>query len=110
MKSFLKYRSIRNSLLTTAAVTAMTLPLLASASIPNIAVSYDQAELNSKIGQQRIYNQLKSASRRLCGSTDIRLVGSLRRSNGNEQCYEGTLTAAVQRLDNDGITALHNKS
>ena len=103
MKTRINSRTIRNLLI---AVTAMTLPLMASAS-PNISVSFVKSELENTRGQNRIYAQMKTASRELCGTSSIRLTGSLERSTANDDCYEGTLTAAVERLDNEAITALH---
>ena len=109
MKTFSNARSIRNTLMAVVAVSAMTLPLLASASTSNINIAFDPTELNSAQGQERLYKKLKIASRKLCGSSNIQLTGSLRKSVGNSECYDGTLTAAVQRLDNDSITALHSQ-
>ena len=103
MKTRINTRTIRNTLI---AVTAMTLPLMASAS-SNISVSFAKSELESTQGQQRIYEQMKTASRKLCGSTSIQLTGSVDTAVANEECYEGTLTAAVQRLDNRNISNLH---
>ena len=110
MKTFLKFRSIRNKLLTTTVVTAIAVPMAASASVQSIGIVYDESDLNSKIGQKHVYDKLKNASRKLCGSPDLRLAGSLRGSNENEACYEDTLTAAVERLDSDDMTALHTKN
>ena len=103
MKTRNNSRIIRNTLI---AVTAMALPMLAMAS-PNISVSFASAELESTQGQQRIYEQMRNASRELCGSSNIALTGSIDTSVANAKCYSGTLTAAVQRLDNDAITELH---
>jgi UrcA family protein len=103
MKTRINSRTIRNTLI---AITAMTLPLMASAS-PNISVSFVKSDLESSQGQQRIYQQMKTASRDLCGDTSLNLTGSLAASRANESCYEGTLTAAVKRLDNEAISELH---
>jgi len=100
---------IRNTFLAVAAVSAMALPLLASATTHNIAVSFSRADLDSNLGQERLYQQLKTASRELCGSSDYRASGSLSQSIENEKCYSGTLTAAVERLDIDAITVLHSE-
>ena len=109
MKTLLIAHSIRNMLMVVAAVSAMTLPLFASASTSNINIAYDRTELDSTQGQERLYARMKSASRELCGSAQIRVTGSLDKSAGNEECFNGTLTAAVQRLDNSAITALHSE-
>lgn len=103
MKTRINTTVIRNTLI---AVSAMTLPMLAIAS-PNISVSFSKAELENSQGQQRVYEQMKAASRKLCGSNSIQLTGSVDKTVANEECFEGTLTAAVRRLDNEAITALH---
>jgi UrcA family protein len=111
MKTLPKARLIRHTLLAVTVVTTMAVPLFASASapgaIPNIKVAYQQAELNTTWGRQNVYERMQDASRKLCGSSNIRLTGSMGRSAGNEECYEGTLTAAIERLDNDAISVLH---
>ncbi len=109
MKTPLNTPSIRNTIVAVAAVSVMALPVIGLASTSNITVAYDKTELSSVRGQQRLYEDLKSASRELCGPTDIRLSGSLSQSAKNEKCYVGTLAAAVERLDNDSITTLHTQ-
>ncbi len=104
MKTRINARLIRNTLI---AITAMSLPMLASASQSNISVSFNKSELQSTQGQERVYQQMKTASRKLCGTSNLHLTGSIEASVGNDECYNGTLTAAVQRLDNEAITALH---
>ena len=109
MKTLPNPRSILSTLVVLTAVSALALPLAASASARNINISYDKAELETRQGQERLYKRLQSASRELCGETNLKLTGSLEDSVGNKQCYEGTLTAVVERLDHDAITALHTK-
>ena len=107
MKTSLDTRLIRTTFLAFAAMSVMALPMLASASTSSISISFDRSELDNARGQERIYEEMKSASRKLCGSTDVRMSGSLSQSAKNEKCYTGTLTAVVQRLDNDSVTSLH---
>ena len=85
-------------------VTAMTLPLLASASVPSISVTFDKRDLKTSHGVKNIYAHMQDAARDLCGSSNVR---SLSMARANAECYEGTLTAAVERLDISEITALH---
>jgi UrcA family protein len=109
MKTFSNARSIRNTVMVVAAVSAMALPLFASASSSEINVTFNKAELDSPEGQERLYERMKSASRKLCGSSNIQFTGAIDKSVGNDECYSGTLTAAVQRLDHEAITALHSE-
>lgn len=106
MKTLFNALSIRNPLMVLSAVTAMALPMLASA-YPNVTVSYSQAELKSAQGRQNVYERIQEASRDLCGSSNVRLASSMIRATARTECYEGTLTAAVERLDVPSITALH---
>ena len=114
MKTLLIARSIRNTIMSVAVVSAMALPLFASASVSNntdgaVGVDYNKTDLVSTSGREDLYARLQRASRKICGSSNIGVTGSLRRSVANTECYDGTLTAAVERLDNNAITALHNK-
>ena len=107
MKTTLKTRSVLNKLMAVAAVAALTLPMMATASTANVSIAYDKSELESVKGQKHVYAQLKNASLKLCGTTEERIAGTLTVAVENSECYEGTLTAAVKRLDHPAITALH---
>ena len=88
-------------------VTAMTLPLLVSASVPSISVTFDKRDLKTSHGVKNIYVQMQNAARDLCESNNFRSANTMSSRRGNAECYEGTLTAAVERLDIPEITALH---
>jgi UrcA family protein len=111
MNTLLTTRSIRNILISAAAVSAMTLPILASASnyhsSNNIRVEFESTELASNDGQAELYAKLQNASHKLCSSTGSQFAGSLRQSAAYAKCFEGTLTAAVERLGQPGVSALH---
>jgi UrcA family protein len=103
---------IKKSLLTVAVVSAMAIPLLASATVNSEAersttIFYDSSAHAVANGPEALYERLKNASRKMCGSDDLLVTGSIRRVAGNEACYEGTLDAAVKRLDDPAVTALH---
>lgn len=113
MKTLPKAHLIRNTLIAATAITMMTLPLLASASTPksppDIKVVYHQSELTTNWGRKTVYERLQTAARKICGSSNIRVAGSRLAATANEECYEGTLSAAVQRLDEEAITELHQQ-
>lgn len=110
MNTFLNAVSIRKTLMAFTVVTAMTLPLLASASVPSISVVFDKGDLKTSQGVKNVYTQMQDAARDLCGSPNVRSAGSMSMARANAECYEGTLTAAVERLDISEITALHISS
>lgn len=107
MIAFFKFRSIRNRLMTVATAGMMTLPLLASASVANIGVSYTGADLESVEGQLKLYKKMQTAAYKLCGPSDRQITGSVRRSAENKQCYERTLEAAMRRLESPEMMTLH---
>lgn len=114
MKALLKARTLRNTLISAAAASAMTLPLLSSATMAHTAnsdvrVSYEKTELARPGGQKLLYARLKSASRKICGSSSIRITGSVHNSVAKTQCFDETLSAAVARLANAEIAALHSR-
>jgi hypothetical protein len=123
MKTFLTTRSIRNSLISAAAVSALTVPLMAVASLKvddgfeiknktggpgslNDQTSFRQEESPGE--QVNLYQRLKIASRRLCGSSSHRITRSLAQSMSNAECYDESLATAVERLGNPAVTELHN--
>lgn len=57
---------------------------------------------------EAIYGKLKVRSQQVCGSSDLKVAGGLTQSRKVDECFEGTLTAAVNRLDDPAVTALHN--
>ena len=111
MKTLPSTRSIRNTIILVAAVSAMALPLFASASVNNTAGDdfFTRSDLAGTTSNEELYAKLQNASRNICGSSRIIATGSLSRSVGNQECYEGTLTAAVERLDDAEVTELHKQ-
>ena len=111
MKILPTARSFRNTIISVAAVSVMALPLFASASVntANGGDFFTRSDAASTTSNEELYAKLQNASRNICGSSNIIATGSLRRSVGNTDCYNGTLTAAVERLGNAEVTALHNR-
>ena len=111
MKTFITANALRTTIISVAAASAIALPLFASASSNDNAVGviFNQTELVNTSSHEELYAKLEDASRKICGSSNLYITGSIRRSAGIEECYEGTLTAAVERLDNAEIKALHNQ-
>jgi UrcA family protein len=103
-------KTVRHTLLSSAAVAAMAFPLLAGASVLNDTSASDAAlDLNDARDQQALYERLQDQSRKVCGSTNLHVTGSIERSVGNEDCYRETLDVAVQRVNHAGIQELHQQ-
>ena len=111
MKKFPTANTIRNTVISVAAVSMLALPLFASASANNNAVGvvFNKTELVNSSSDEALYAKLQSASHKICGSSSLNITGSVRRSVGIQECYDGTLTAAVERLDNAEVDALHKQ-
>ena len=107
-------QTVQRTILSAAAIAALSFPLFAGASVlddPNARAraTLKSMDLSDERDQKELYERLKDQSREVCGSTNIRITGSVERSVGNEECYEGTLTAAVERVNNDSLTKLHEQ-
>lgn len=106
--------TIRKTLLMTAAIATVAVPLLVSAAVkydPDRAttISYETSSSGTVQSPERLYERIKAVSREMCGSTDLLITGSVRRVADNKACYEGTLEAAVERLDDPTVKALHHR-
>ena len=106
-------RKLRFSILSLAAVAALTLPLVASASAAGKTAA-NQSLLNAEPryvtnkDSEALYSRLQNLTHDVCGSSDLRITGDLSRSKAIDECYQGTLTAAVIRLNNPEVAELHN--
>jgi len=109
MNTKLNANSIKSAIVSAIAVSMVTLPLLASAGGKDLTFLDVMDSPNSATDQEILYTKLKEISRDLCGSSDLRLAGSLERAEHNDECYEGTVAAAVARLYDAEITALHRQ-
>ena len=113
MKTTVSIRKTRKSVLSFAATALVALPLMASA---GAAVDSDRSakilfDNSDRVvdSSESLYARLKAESRKICGDSSIHLTGSVRRSAGIEECYQGTLAAAVERLDDAEVSALHRQ-
>jgi UrcA family protein len=106
-------RKTRTTLLAFTAAALTVLPLFASAGAGKntdrgATILFDSSD-QVVDRSESLYARIEAESRKICGDSSIYLTGSVRRSAGIEECYEGTLTAAVERLDDPKVTALHRK-
>lgn len=104
--------TIRKSIVSLTALAVLSLPLLASAGVhdPNRSLFVSGGEAGVQSDPVSVYGKLKAKSREVCGSSDLRITGGLRRSQQVDACYEDTLTAAVQRLNDPEVNELHYRS
>ena len=96
----------------TAALAASVLTLApsfaADLSAPQeVAVYYDELNMNSDLGAAALYSRLRAASRRVCSAYDSR---ELRQRAAFSACFDHALTNAVERVNRTSVTALHMKT
>lgn len=103
-------KTIKQALVSAIATTLITLPLLASAAENGSGFFDSEKNLDNSMDQEVLYKKLKNASRKICGSSDLQKTGSVERVMANNECYEGTLTAAVERLNNPEVKKLHEQN
>jgi len=103
-------RPLKQAFISAIAVSLITLPLLASAAGGNSGFFGDKENLDKTTNQEILYAKLKQASRAKCGSSNLQVTGSVERVQANDECYEGTLTTAVERLNNTKVKELHEQN
>lgn len=113
MKQSISIRKTRTTILAFTAAALAVIPLFAAAGAGHdtdrsASILFDNSDRVVNTSES-LYARIKSESRKICGDSSIYLTGSVRRSAGIEECYEGTLTAAVERLGDPQVSALHQK-
>ena len=110
----MKESKLVRTFLMSAALIALAIPAIASAS-PDIndngrtAVRVSSADLDlSKVaGAQTLYIRLRAASHSVCGSRSLTEAGSLNQLTVNKRCFESALSKAVARIGNAKLNAIH---
>ena len=105
-------RPFRKSLVLLSAAAAISLPLMVSANVngkhnAGYSLLYTTKPSQVRTDPEAVYIKLQNLTYDLCGSPDLHITGSVRKSAQVEACYEETLTAAVERLDRPEGTKLH---
>ena len=92
----------------------LSLPLTALAASPShidtAAVNVSFADLNiaNETGAKLLYARLERASQEVCGVGSHNSVRSLTETKNVRACYEKALSAAVEKLDSELLTSIHN--
>ena len=83
-------------------------PAVASVGNESIKVSYADLNLEEEDGALSLYRRLKQASKQACDYHGLSIAGSLSRVAETRRCYLSALSTAVERIDNEMVTKLHN--
>ncbi len=107
-------RVLRKAMISLATLALCSAPLMVSANTAQVQApdaAPFKTEWSAEVSNdpEAVYGRLKTKSHQVCGESDVRMTGGLIRSRKVEECYEGTLTAAVNRLDDPAVTELHTQ-
>lgn len=110
----MKESKVVRTFLISAALTALAIPAIASAS-PEIndngrtavRVSYADLNLSREAGLQTLYGRLRAASYSVCGSRSLIEAGSLDQLAVNKRCFNKALSKAVARIGNEKLNEIH---
>ncbi len=75
------------------------------------SVSYADLNLENEEGVRVLYQRLQHASKEVCGFASLKIPQSLlaksSRRRTTRQCYRESLSNAVDKIDNEGLTRIH---
>lgn len=95
-------------------VLGLALPMAGLAASPShidsaaVKVSYADLNIANEAGAKVLYARLQRASEEVCGIGSHAVVRSLTEIRKARACYEKTLATAVNRIDSDVLTSVHN--
>ena len=110
----MKESKLFKSLLATIIVVALGAPTVASADAKSdlqgvsVKVSYADLNLEKQAGAKALYRRLQQASKQACDVRGLLNAGSVRRMAETKQCYREALSVAVEKVDNELLTQIHN--
>ncbi len=102
------------SLLATIVVVALGAPANSFADDKNelkgisVKVSYADLNLEKQEGARALYRRLQQASKQACDFRGFNIGGSVVRFAAMRRCYREALSAAVEQIDNELVTNIHN--
>ena len=74
---------------------------------PKASVSYADLNLESEEGVRVLYRRLQQASREVCSPKSLKITLSPFVNHQVSGCYRHTLSNAVDKVDNEGLTRIH---
>ena len=70
-------------------------------------VSYADLDLVSTEGRATLEHRVSKAAREVCGSSNFREAGSLRRATENKSCYESAVARAMEQVSSPQLAAIN---
>jgi len=111
----MKRSKLAMSIVSIFAAVAVGAPAIATADedtlrVRSETVAYGDLDLDKDQGAQALYRRLKYASKKVCDMPAIqnsrRGVASAKKSIEARHCYKNTMTAAVNKIDNENLTRI----
>ncbi len=73
-------------------------------------VTYEDLNLGKEAGAHVLYRRLQQASKRVCGVEALKSRKlSAQEASTSRHCYKQTLTAAVDKFDNEHLASIHTR-
>ncbi len=72
-----------------------------------VRVSYADLNIHNEAGARVLYQRLKSATAEACDLDSYSRDRSLSRYTSARECYEDTLTQAVNQIDSEALKDIH---
>ncbi len=110
----MKESKMFRSLLAIIIVVALSAPTFASTGTKSdlkgvsVRVSYADLNLEKLAGAKALYRRLQQASKQACGDRGLRIAGSVKQMAATRRCYHEALSVAVEKVDNELLTQIHN--
>ena len=104
----MKKSKLVTSFIATIVFVALGAPAVASVGGESIKVSYADLNLEEEDGALSLYRRLIQASKQACDYRGLNIAGSVNRMAETRQCYLAALSGAVEQIDNEMLTKLHN--
>ena len=97
-----------------ASLIALGVPSLTMAASPSnldegtIKVAYGDLNIDTVAGAKTLYARIERAAEIGCDLRPFSEVGSIKRYTESRTCYKKNITAAVERIDSEALTKVHN--
>jgi len=89
-----------------ASAEAMDSTLVRAPAVPSTVVSYKRSELASAEGLAAVERRLRHAAESVCGSTDLRIAGSLSRVAERQECANRAVDHAMSQIGANQVASV----
>ena len=102
--------TMMNTFFAVTVATTLAIPMTAAAKLKTteaaVSVNFSDLDLSSTEGQEVLEGRLKQAAKSVCGSTNVKIAGSLANARANRACFKAALADAKASVENRYATAM----